>query len=451
MKPGTPTRLPRWAQGVLAAAAVVALGGAALVWWLPSDEALAQRVADAATARLGVSVTVGALHWQVWPTPQVVLKDVTTDQPAPVQLRHVTLYPRLGSLLRGPWALERLEIEGATVPQLSLRGLGAGSVGTAGVGALPDASSPAIPLARLQFCDVTWISRTGIAVDYEGEADFDPAWRPRSAQIRRPGFTPATTLTLTRLGTQDRWRTAIQLGGGTADGEVALHTAADGALRLDGNLSPQAVEVASTMAAFNRRSPVAGKASGSTTLLAQGPSVGALAQSLRTRSTLRMAPATVLRFDLNKAVRTLGRDHAGSTVLDSLSGQMETQNTPDGMVTRFTALQARSGILGLSGQATLANRQIDAALAIDLVDGLVGVPLRVQGPVQAPTVSVSGGTVAGAVAGTAVLPGVGTALGARIGATLGKLFGSEAPAAAPAAPKTPPRAGPADDPLWRGR
>ena len=195
---------------------------------------------------------------------------------------------------------------------------------------------------------------------------------------------------------------------------------------------------------------MAGKASGTTTLSAQGPGVAALAQSLHTRSTLHMAPATVLRFDLNKAVRTLGRDHAGSTTLDSLSGQMDTQNTPGGMVTRFTALQARSGMLGLSGEATLANRQIDATLAIDLVDGLVGVPLRVQGPVQAPTVSVSGGTVAGAVAGTAVLPGIGTALGARIGATLGKIFGDGAPAATPSAPKTPPRAGPADDPLWRG-
>ena len=439
---------------MLAAAAVVTLGGAALLWWLPSDEALAQRVADAATARLGVTVTVGALHWQLWPTPRVELQDVATVQTAPVQLRQVTVYPRLGSLLRGPWALERLEIDGATVPQLSLRGLGEGRGGAAGVGALPEASSAVTPLARLQFRDVAWVSRTGIAVDYEGEADFDPAWRPRSAQIRRPGFTPTTTLTLTRHGAQDRWRTEIQLGKGTANGELALHTAADGTLRLDGNLSPQAVEVASAMAAFNRRSPVAGKASGSTTLSAQGLGVGALAQSLRTRSTLRMAPATVLRFDLNKAVRTLGRDHAGSTTLDSLSGQMETQNTPDGMVTRFTALQARSGILGLSGQATLANRQVDADLAVDLVDGLVGVPLRVQGPVQAPTVSVSGGTVAGAVVGTAVLPGIGTALGARIGATLGQLFGSGAPAA-PAGKAPPPAThsapAPADDPgkLWR--
>ena len=126
MQPEPPQRLPRWARGVLAAAAVVGVGGAALLAWLPSDEALAQRVADAATERLGVKVAVGALHWQLWPTPQVVLNDVATDQPAPVQLRQVTLTPRLGSLLRGPLALERVEVDGVTVPQLSLRGLGQG-------------------------------------------------------------------------------------------------------------------------------------------------------------------------------------------------------------------------------------------------------------------------------------------------------------------------------------
>lgn len=445
MQSGFWRRLPRWTHGVLAAVAVVALGGAVLVWWLPSEEALAQRVASAATARLGVSVTVGALHWQLWPTPRVVLQDVATVQPQPVQLRRVNAYPRLGSLLRGPWVLERLDIDGATVPQLSLRGLDAGSAGTPGVDTVPGATPPATRLVRLQFRAVTWVSRTGIAVDYDGEADFDPDGRPRSVQIRRPGFTPATALTLTRLGAQDRWRTGLTLGGGTADGEVALRTHADGGLRLDGQLSPRNIEVASALAAFKRRSPVAGKASGTTTLSAQGSGAGALAQSLQTRSTLRMAPATVLRFDLHKAVRTLGQDHAGRTVLDSLSGQMETQNTPDGMVTRFTGLQARSGNLSLSGQATLANRQIDATLAVDLVDGLVGVPLRVQGPVQAPTVSVPGGAVAGAVVGTAVLPGVGTALGARIGATLGQLFEGKPPAAAP------PGAGPAGDAsLWRG-
>lgn len=185
-----PQRLPRWARGVLAAAAVVGVGGAALLAWLPSDEALAQRVADAATERLGVKVAVGALHWQLWPTPQVVLNDVATDQPAPVQLRQVTLTPRLGSLLRGPLALERVEVDGATVPQLCH------CVGWAKVARelamWARCRTPSLlpPLAHLQFRDVTWVSRTGIAVDYAGEADFDPAWRPRSAQITPPRLHP---------------------------------------------------------------------------------------------------------------------------------------------------------------------------------------------------------------------------------------------------------------------
>ena len=74
---------------------------------------------------------------------------------------------------------------------------------------------------------------------------------------------------------------------------------------------------------------------------------------------------------------------------------------------------------------------------MDLIGGLVGVPLRVTGPVNAVKVSVAPGVLAGAVVGTAVLPGIGTALGVRVGAALGKLFGSEAPAAGRPAPRRP--------------
>ncbi|MFZ2389435.1 MAG: glycine zipper domain-containing protein, partial [Polaromonas sp.] len=107
------------------------------------------------------------------------------------------------------------------------------------------------------------------------------------------------------------------------------------------------------------------------------------------------------------------------------SGQLDTQNTPEGMVTDFSQLKARSGALSASGRARVVNRHIEADLAVDLVDGVIGVPLKVSGPLEQVQVSVPAGAVAGAMAGTAVLPGIGTAIGARIGATLGKLFGGE--------------------------
>ena len=47
-----------------------------------------------------------------------------------------------------------------------------------------------LPIDQLVFRDVTWISRHGTHVVYAGEAEFDPGWRPRSAQLRRPGLRP---------------------------------------------------------------------------------------------------------------------------------------------------------------------------------------------------------------------------------------------------------------------
>ena len=79
----------------------------------------------------------------------------------------------------------------------------------------------------------------------------------------------------------------------------------------------------------------------------------------------------------------------------------------------------------------LQDQKIDADIAVDLVDGVVGVPLRITGPVKDPTYSVPPAAVAGAAVGTAVMPGVGTAIGARIGDALGRLFGKDKKPAKP--------------------
>lgn len=406
----------------------------ALLWFIPNDEDLAAHAAGELQARLGVPVRLGALHWRLLPVPAVVLEDVATDQPQAITVKKLTAYPALLPLLQRRLVLDRVELEGAVVPQLSLRALDATPRGA-------PAAAGSTPLARFVFRDLTWVSRYGVAVVYDGEIDFDAGWRPRQAALRRPGFTPATDLTLTRQGQEDRWATRINVGGGTAHGEVQLQTRADGRLLLDGQLQPSGVDVASAVAAFNRKPVIAGKASGNTVLSAQADSLVGLAQSLHTKTVFTMGASTLLRFDLDKAVRSLGKEHLGQTPLDAVSGQLDTQNTPRGMVTQFTGIKASSGALSASGQARLANRQIEAEFAVDLVDGIVGVPLVLSGPVDKVAVSVPAGAVAGAVLGTAVLPGIGTAIGARLGATLGRIFNS-GPDRQPgkAAPATPPTA-----------
>lgn len=416
------------AGGVLLALLVA--GWVALLILLPSDEELAAKASVELEARLGVPVAVGSVDWGLFPVPTVVVQDVATRQTPPITLKKLTVHPSLPALLDGRLQLDRAELDGAVLPQLSLRALDKGSAVTQG-------KSDATVLDRLVFRDVTWISRRGMAVVFEGEADFDPAWRPRQAHLRRPGVSPATDLKLTRQGQEDRWTTQIRIGGGTADGEVEIKTRDKGRLRLEGTLKPQGVEVASALAAFNRRSVISGEASGNTALLADGDTVGELAQTLHTKTLFSMRGARLLRFDLDKAVRSLGKDYAGQTPLDSVTGQMDTQNTPQGMVVTYTGVKATSGALTASGQARIANRQIESEFAVDLVDGVIGVPLKVSGPFEDVKVSAPPGAVAGAAVGTAVLPGVGTAIGARIGATLGKIFSPD-----PAPAKTaPPRSG----------
>ncbi|MCJ7800331.1 MAG: glycine zipper domain-containing protein, partial [Polaromonas sp.] len=79
----------------------------------------------------------------------------------------------------------------------------------------------------------------------------------------------------------------------------------------------------------------------------------------------------------------------------------------------------------VSGKAWVVNQHIEGEFSVDLVDGLVGIPLKVSGPLERPQVSVPAGAVAGAAVGTAVLPGIGSAIGARLGAAIGRIFESE--------------------------
>lgn len=439
------TRSGKWLLGlgvVLAALGLLVFSVARMV---PSDEELALRASKTLEQALGAPVTVGALHWRLLPWPVLVIEDVISAQPQPIKLQKLTLYPNVLALWQRRLKIDHAELQGAVVPQLSLRKLGAKTElqeNPTEAPTQPGALSPdALPLARFVFHDVSWISRYGVAVVYDGEIDFDAGWRPRQAQLRRPGVQPVAELLLTRKpegdDKVDRWDLRIQAGGGTAHGEVQLQMRDKGPLRLSGTLRPQGIEVASATSAFNRRPVISGRASGSTVLQASGDNVGELARSLHTRTTFTIGQARLLRFDLDKAIRSGGKEHAGQTPLDSVSGQLDTQNTAQGMVVNLIDIKASSGALTASGKARLANRQVEAELAVDLVDGLIGVPLRVSGPVANVKVSVPGGALLGAAVGTAVLPGIGTALGARIGATLGKIFGSGPDPAAPKKPAAP--------------
>lgn len=400
-------------------AAALALVYAKLV---PSDAQLLEQIRTQAETRLGVEVTVASARLKLWPHPELEIDDAQTVQPQPIRLRRLVAQASLWPLLRGKVDLREVLVDGAVLPQLSLRAL---RVQPAARGHEADA----LQLARLDFRDVVWITRHGIPLEFSGNASFGPGFQLRDADVVRPGVVPAARLLLAPAA-EDRWKVDLQVGGGSANGEVMLKAGPDGALVLSGQLAPRGIDVASALSGFKRHSALHGKASGQTTLAASGHSIADLARAFHTHTTFSVASPTLLHIDVDKAIRSFGKDRSGQTALLSLTGQMDTQNTADGMVVRYTGLQAKGQTFSASGQGTIANRQVEGELTVDLAGGLVGVPLKVSGPLDQPHVTVPASAIAGAATGaaigTAVLPGIGTAIGASVGAAVGKLFGASA-------------------------
>ena len=403
--------------------AVVALLGTVmlvLTWWLPTDKELALQLTALANERFGIAVSIDAVDWALLPTPSVTVRNFRTQQEQPVAITKLTAYPKLRMLLQRKLVLERLEIDGAVIPRNSLNALHTklGTTDARTAVGLP-------PVDRVTFRDLTWISYSDIAVVFEGEIDFDPEWRPRHAALRRPEATPPFTLTLAREADADRWQTQIVVGGGTADGYVALKAAKDGSLQLNGQLAPRDIEVASAMGTFNRRSPIAGKGTGQTAVSASGKSIAELIRSMHTQTRFSVNAATIPRFDLNKAISTGGKEHDGQTKLQELTGQLDTQNGAEGMHMTVSDIRARAGKFTATGKATVYHRQIEASGNLDLVEGSIGVPFTLSGPIEKPKVTVPPGFFAGAAIGTVLLPGIGTAIGARIGGAIGQIFNGD--------------------------
>lgn len=404
----------RWAIAATTLVVVLGVGAWRLAAsYVPSNEELARRVEAEFEARLGHALVVREARWRVRGTPVIELRDVHTVQPGEeaIRVRRVAVYPQLMPLLDKRLVIDRLEVDGADVPR---QALGAYRNRT------QDASGATVVLRTLAFKDLTYTSYSGVPVRYDGEVQFDDGDRlPRHVLLRRPDARTTAMLEATREGTTpegaDIYQLQLQAGGGTARGQARLTTSKRGHMTLTGELAPRNVEIQALLESFNRRAFIGGRASGTTTVRAEGETAGELFRSLRTRSELQVAQARLLRIDLDKAVKSLGEDRAGETPLDSLSAVMVTQNTAQGLKTSFTEVKAVAGSYSASGKATLYRREIEAQGTLSVAGGVVDVPFAAHGPTRKPEFEMAWGSIAGAAIGTAVLPGIGTVIGAKIG------------------------------------
>ena len=125
-------RAQKWLLAAGIAAAVLVLLAIGLASLVPSDEELARRAATELEAALGVPVSVGALHWRLRPSALVELENAATQQSQPIVIKRLTANLNVSALWQRRLKLDRVEVDGAVLPQLSLRGLHAPSGKSAG-------------------------------------------------------------------------------------------------------------------------------------------------------------------------------------------------------------------------------------------------------------------------------------------------------------------------------
>ncbi len=426
------TRTQRWLTGI--AVTVGVLAGAAVVAvsvLLPSNEKIAAELSARFEDNFGIGLKIGSAQRSLWPVPTLVLNDLATAQPQPISAKRVAVRLRVAPLWHREIAFDAVDVEDAVLPRASVRQFrGRGGADTPDDLAKKHMPSEwtlaSTPVEHLRWRNAVWVDRRDIALAYDGEATFDANWRPREAAIRRVGVQPVTQARAERVSSnEDRWRVLIDVGGGTWNGEARLDTTAAGLMRVTAQLEAKAIDIETLVKAFDRRTPLAGKLSGTTEVDVEGEQVADFARKLHTRTKFSVKPAALTRVDLAKAVSTVGVSRGGRTPLDEFSGTLDTQGTDDGVILKYTNLKARSGVLTATGNVRLFNRKIDGDAAVDIVDGVVGVPLKVAGTVDEPEVSLTGAALTGAAIGTAVLPGVGTAIGARIGQQVERMFGGK--------------------------
>lgn len=395
---------------MLGLSAVVTVLVLVLLWLPANDELTAGLMAEAEEA-LGVPVRLGTVRWQLFPLA-LVIGDAATVQPEPIRVERIELRPRLRELWRQQLTWLQVRVQAGEPPQPGLRTDPAPS-GNAGE-----------PLVKeLRFHRLTSVTRDSVPLVFDGHLHLDADGRPRQGEVTLLEAATPTRLAFRRLGEQDRWRVDVQLGGGASEGEVALAQPGGGSVRFTGRFELRQVEVHSALAALHRRSVVRGQLTGQTELGASGTNFPELLRSLHTRTRFTLAPATLLGIDVDKAIRTLGRDRAGQTQIASLTGEVETHSGADGMIVRYRELEARGNTFSARGGGTIAGRQVNADLTVALVGSLVGVPLKVSGPLSSPEVSVRGLASARGALGSGVLPGIEAALRAGVGAAIGKLLG----------------------------
>jgi hypothetical protein len=421
------TKLLKWMAFVLAAVALVLVGVVlALQYWLRTDD-FRSRVEREAAEALGVPLKLGRLSVDFWPVPAVAVDDVQVQtRPAALTVARVEARPEWAALLAGRLEVSTLIVRKAVLPQTGLAALANAMQKREKAGGrtqpAPTAGTPMFLPRLAVFDDVSWIDEKGQRITVDVEAQFGSDRLLDSADLQVVQGRLAGTHAVIRRE-PDHWPVRVDIGGGRIAGKLQLKPGRAGAQVLSGQLNTENVEVSALTAPSK---PLTGKLQAQTTLRSEFKDPGQVADLLSTQTRFSVRDAVVQGIDLKKAVETVGLSRGGTTQLDTLAGQVNTQ----GKAVHLTNLVATSGAMAANGNVSMApNKSLSGRVTVDLstTKGALGVPLVVGGTVDDPSVMLTRGAMVGAAVGTLIAPGAGTAAGAtagdRIGESLRGLFG----------------------------
>lgn len=394
----------------------------ALQSWVRTDD-FRTRVEREAGNALGVPMKLGKLSIDLWPLPAVAADDVQLQTRPALTLGRIEARPVWAGLLAGRLEISTLIVRKAVLPQTAIAALTAGmQKRSAGKKPTPKSDAPLLLPKRALFDEITWIDEKGqrLTADAEAKLGGDGLLDEASFKIVAGRF----------AGTQgkvhresDHWPVRVDIGGGRIAGKVQLQPGKAGAQVLSGQLTTENVEVSALTAPSK---PLTGKLQASTTLRSEFREAGDVVDQLATQTRFSVRDALVQGIDLKKAVETVGLNRGGSTRLDTLAGNVNTQ----GKTVHVTNLVATSGTLAATGNVTiLPSKSLNGRVNVDVSTnrGALGVPLVVGGTLDDPSVTLTRGAMVGAAVGTLLAPGAGTAAGAstgdRIGNSLKGLFG----------------------------
>ena len=169
--------MERWRKrrvAVVVVAAVVACAAIAGLAFLPRGDDLRNIFIREVSERLGWKVTIASASWQLLPVLALTVRDVSTDHQQPITIRQLFLVPDVGrSLLQREISLDRIEVDGAVIPAVSLAALrGSPGVATRGAGH----GQPGPPARRTRS-----LPRRDVGIP-----DRDPAADRRGDRLRPP-------------------------------------------------------------------------------------------------------------------------------------------------------------------------------------------------------------------------------------------------------------------------